>query len=560
MKLVFIHASYMLLFINHQDYCAMPFRIKRQLLEKNAEQGNVDFFKTQDLSKWIKYQAWSIFDDAARGGHLPLLQYLYERLSEALDEDCYSAALERNHFHVVEWLHSIGIKWNESVCADALCTVEDDDWHIEDTDQVTRLKMLQWLRSKECPWNVRTLEVAILENNKAALEWCLEQGCPVGADAATAAVSVGDLKLLKRLVEEYDCPVKFRTMTKAVEQGDGAIVQYLMSIGCDADEAACAAAARHGHLDILKQLRAQDCPWISLNALAKVSSQYVPCECGDGDDNMCVAAAEGGHLDILQYVLEQGCVMDQATCNAAASAGHLHIIQYAAEQNIPLTNKDWPSKATDAYPALACGVAYWTSLCDRAALRGDIVMLDWLVGNGVEIGRGTVQAAAEEGHIHVLEWLWERHCPWDAWAFCRAISNDKWNVVHWLKDKGCVFDQWAMLFTVEHSTFAEKAVEKRIALLEQFLTAPWHPNFTAIVAYEDDLEVLKWAAANRCSIHESTGAVATQMGHTDIHEWCVGQGCPLTAPIEHGSHTTFRLDDLLGSMMLEKKARGEFVS
>jgi hypothetical protein len=51
---------------------------------------------------------------------------------------------------------------------------------------------------------------------------------------------------------------------------------------------ACAAAAQHGHLEVLQWVRANGCDW---------------------DIGMCAAAAEGGHLEVLQWACANGCDM-----------------------------------------------------------------------------------------------------------------------------------------------------------------------------------------------------------------------------------------------------------
>ena len=55
----------------------------------------------------------------------------------------------------------------------------------------------------------------------------------------------------------------------------------------------CFAAADHGHLDVLKWLRENGCPW---------------------DEETCAYAARGGHLEVLKWARENGCPWDEDTC------------------------------------------------------------------------------------------------------------------------------------------------------------------------------------------------------------------------------------------------------
>jgi len=72
----------------------------------------------------------------------------------------------------------------------------------------------------------------------------------------------------------------------------------------------CAAAAWRGHLDSLKWLRENGCPW---------------------DWQSCAMAAKGGHLDILKWLREQGCPWNETTCSSAAEGDCLEVLQWARE-------------------------------------------------------------------------------------------------------------------------------------------------------------------------------------------------------------------------------------
>ena len=78
----------------------------------------------------------------------------------------------------------------------------------------------------------------------------------------------------------------------------------------------CALAAFGGHLEVLKWLRMQDCPW----------------------DGRCALAAQGGHLEVLQWAREQGCPWEEDLddqrmncCTHAARGGHLEVLEWLRE-------------------------------------------------------------------------------------------------------------------------------------------------------------------------------------------------------------------------------------
>ena len=64
----------------------------------------------------------------------------------------------------------------------------------------------------------------------------------------------------------------------------------------------CEEAAGRGHLEELKWLRAEGCPW---------------------DARACGFAARGGHLDVLKWLRAEGCPWDKWACELAAKGGHL---------------------------------------------------------------------------------------------------------------------------------------------------------------------------------------------------------------------------------------------
>ncbi|CAM9667025.1 unnamed protein product, partial [Sphacelaria rigidula] len=87
------------------------------------------------------------------------------------------------------------------------------------------------------------------------------------------------------------------------------VAQLLYSLECGLHLPAklCAAAAGFGRLDVLKCLRARNCPW---------------------DKTICHRAASAGYLEILQWERPNGCPWDENTCCSAAAGGHLKVLQW----------------------------------------------------------------------------------------------------------------------------------------------------------------------------------------------------------------------------------------
>ena len=64
---------------------------------------------------------------------------------------------------------------------------------------------------KKCYWNVPTTNAASFLGDLEMLKYCVENGCPVVADACEIAAKCGHLECLKYLHEEAKLPLSQRT-------------------------------------------------------------------------------------------------------------------------------------------------------------------------------------------------------------------------------------------------------------------------------------------------------------------------------------------------------------
>ena len=83
-------------------------------------------------------------------------------------------------------------------------------------------------------------------------------------------------------------------------------LKWLRSEGCPWHEKACTCAAAAGHLEVLKWLRSKGCRW---NASA------------------CDHAAEGGHLEVLKWLRSEGCPWDKEACRVVGKPNIVRWIQ-----------------------------------------------------------------------------------------------------------------------------------------------------------------------------------------------------------------------------------------
>jgi len=149
-----------------------------------------------------------------------------------------------------------------------------------------QLRLLQWLRGRDCPWNSDTCKGAALHGHLETLQWARGEECPW---------------------DKYTCE-------GAAEGGQLATLRWLRQEGCPWDRRTCAAAARGGHLETLRWARGEGCPW---------------------DVRTCEEAARGGQLQTLQWLRGEGCPWSAWTCAVAAAGGHLEVLRWCVENGCP---------------------------------------------------------------------------------------------------------------------------------------------------------------------------------------------------------------------------------
>lgn len=97
------------------------------------------------------------------------------------------------------------------------------------------------------------------------------------------------------------------------------------------------AAARYGHLDILKWMQANDrilhnpIGYICREAALRIQLaelQWARGNSFDGNYSTSSGAARSSHLGMLKWAQCNGCPCDESTCSREAAAGHLDILQW----------------------------------------------------------------------------------------------------------------------------------------------------------------------------------------------------------------------------------------
>jgi len=126
--------------------------------------------------------------------------------------------------------------------------------------------------------------------------------------ALQAAARGGHLAAIKFLAR-YIYVKRTTLVADAARGGHQHVLDYLCVVsghGVGWDRSACRAAARGGHLEVLRRLR----------------------ECGYGwDETTCMHAAASGCLEILEWAHSQGCPCSYAECRSAART-HPRVLEW----------------------------------------------------------------------------------------------------------------------------------------------------------------------------------------------------------------------------------------
>ena len=165
----------------------------------------------------------------------------------------------------------------------------DETYFCEQVAETNKLELLKWAREeKKCEWDYRTINRAAKQDNLEMVKYCVANECPIDASACANAALHGDLEVLKYLREEAEAPWDSRTANCAAIHGHLHILEYLVERKYDEYNVfACECAAKFGKLGCLKYLHETvKAPWNS----------------GAVRD-----AHKNDHPDCLQYLLDNDC-------------------------------------------------------------------------------------------------------------------------------------------------------------------------------------------------------------------------------------------------------------
>lgn len=226
----------------------------------------------------------------------------------------------------------------------------------------------------------------------------------------------------------------------------------------------CEKAARHGHLEMLKYLRAMPAPG------------RLQCQWAVGTLN---AAAETGNLDLVRWVYAKGSPAPTAyTVALACRGGHDRMLAWLL---------DHARAPVDEY---AC---FW------AALSGHLRCLEalWLRRHPME--RRCCYAAAGGGHLECLKWLRNvARAHWDHQTCNHAAGGNQVECLRWALENGAT-----CLHEASRAAVARGRVDcaKLLVEFDKFRPSDW--ECCTLAAEVGQLEMLKWLRAHGGQWHAS---------------------------------------------------------
>ena len=170
-----------------------------------------------------------------------------------------------------------------------------------------------------------------------------------------------------------------------------------------------AAAAKHGHLDLLNKFQLD----IMRSGRSKQLVQY--------------GAAKGGQLEVLKWCKELG-DLSTGICYKAVFKGQLEVAKWFLEMN-------------RANEFCSC------FLTNKAAEKGHLEMVKWLLKLAQEdrwrnrnFNEWTCVAATQGGHLEILKMLRQNGCGWNQWVCLTAARNGHLEVLKWARENGAPWD------------------------------------------------------------------------------------------------------------------------
>ncbi len=421
-------------------------------------------------------------------------------------------------------------------------------------ENVATKGLMDWYRTYlRCPLQTRMTYGAAEAGNLPLLQSLCAEGCPVNSVDVTAAKN-GHLHVLQWLVASRH-NIRYEMVCKeAAKRNDRRLLEWVEARGVNFDDprlndSACAGAAAGGHLDLLQWLKAKipgqsydsdsclgECSLAAQGGHLSVLQWFE--ERGVNFTEMyglCYAAAQGGHLEVLKWLRTKGCPWEWSTFSMIMETGQFEMIQWACANDCPRLlggSNSFPYRdgvkygnvallqwAFDKNWPLDTGGDLREELCELAAQRGNLPVLQWLRSHDSEWGQ-TCRYAAERGHLEVLKWAHFAGAPLDYVhiSYYPALIGGHRDVLAWLGSIGCSLEKAVSGAAMSGDTdLLDWLKDKRI---------PFNDDAFSHAGMGGHKSVLNWMRDRGLAWTPKVFAGAALTGNVAFMEWLRANGCP----------------------------------
>ncbi|PNH01891.1 hypothetical protein TSOC_012174 [Tetrabaena socialis] len=312
-----------------------------------------------------------------------------------------------------------------------------------------QLDVCVWLRERGCLWSEVALTAAAKGGHQALCEW-LVPVCPDNLHLVAAAASaaegghVGLMEWLRLAAQTHGAdgsdvrqaldasdPVYNSLLEGAAAGCDLATLQRLHHIHVDSraapepnsDDPDGEMAYKEREGNYLWNIIEHAAGSATADWQAKVEwleAQGYPLN----QDSYIRAAGQPDGRARVQWLRQRGYPLDMGVADSAAQAGDMELLEYVLGQGVE--------------------VDVSSGMMDEVVLSGDVAVMELLHARGAPIGKSTVIKAAECGHLPAVAWLVERLAAaggaLSAGVFSAAAGAGSMELMAWLRQQGCPWD------------------------------------------------------------------------------------------------------------------------
>jgi len=271
------------------------------------------------------------------------------------------------------------------------------------------------------------------------------------------------------------------------------MVKYLYSLNSTSIYGASNAAAKAGHLDILKFAYERG-ETIMHNFVCKhlhilkwlIDNKHIR-----PNATISQMVALTGNLECLQLLHANGYpIFTEVVFAEAIRGGNIDMIKWLRDNKCPYNRSTSGyyshdrliKMITTGLPILKLLIEleyfFDDSLCNYAAYYGNLEVLNYLYMSGFKLNKKVIEYAAAQGHLHIIIWVREHGCEWDSEACLATVHNNHLDVLRWLRG----FDR---------KTCGLPSNETDIC--------PWDKKLYQIASNENRNVILEFALENGCN-------------------------------------------------------------